>query len=78
MSPREGVLSDRSIKFMNPEYFPLDLGTQIDIESREAAENVVQFQGELGRQFQEAGLVPSVSPGRKVFQEFGLYNLYGC
>lgn len=52
------------------------LGTQIDIESREAAENVVQFQGELGRQFQEAGLVPSVSPGRKVFQEFGLYNLY--
>ena len=33
MSPREGVLSDRSIKFMNPEYFPLDLGTQIDMSN---------------------------------------------
>ena len=33
MSPREGVLSDRSIKFMNPEYFPLDLGTQLDMSN---------------------------------------------
>ena len=52
------------------------LGTQIDIESRETAENVVQFQGELGKQFQKAGLNPSVSPGRKIFQELGFYNLY--
>ena len=52
------------------------LGTQIDIESRETAENIVQFQGELGQEFKNAGLNPSVSPGRKVFQELGLYELY--
>src|SRR6056300_362770 len=52
------------------------LGTQIDIESRETAENIVQFQGELGQEFKNAGLNPSVSPGRKVFQELGLYDLY--
>ena len=52
------------------------LGTQIDVESRETAENIVQFQGELGEQFKNAGLNPSVSPGRKVFQELGLYNVY--
>ena len=52
------------------------LGTQIDLESRETAENIVQFQGELGKQFKNAGLNPSVSPGRKVFQELGLYNVY--
>ena len=52
------------------------LGTQIDVESRETAENIVQFQGELGQQFKNAGLNPSVSPGRKVFQELGLYELY--
>src|SRR6056300_162781 len=52
------------------------LGTQVDIESRETAENIVQFQGELGEQFKNAGLNPSVSPGRKVFQELGLYELY--
>ena len=52
------------------------LGTQIDVESREIAENIVQFQGELGEQFKNAGLNPSVSPGRKVFQELGLYNVY--
>jgi hypothetical protein len=52
------------------------LGTQIDIESRETAENIVQFQGELGKEFKNAGLNPSVSPGRKVFQELGLYELY--
>ena len=50
------------------------LGTQIDIESRETAENIVQFQGELGQEFKNAGLNPSVSPGRKVFQELGLYE----
>mgnify|MGYP003109223681 FL=1 len=52
------------------------LGTQIDVESREAAENIIQFQGELGQQFKNAGLNPSVSPGRKVFQEFGGYDLF--
>ena len=52
------------------------LGSQIDIESRETAENIVQFQGELGKEFKNAGLNPSVSPGRKVFQELGLYELY--
>jgi len=52
------------------------LGTQVDIEARETAENIVQFQGELGQQFKNAGLNPSVSPGRKVFQELGLYELY--
>ena len=52
------------------------LGTQIDVEARETAENIVQFQGELGQQFKNAGLNPSVSPGRKVFQELGLYELY--
>ena len=52
------------------------LGKQIDIESRETAENIVQFQGELGQEFKNAGLNPSVSPGRKVFQELGLYELY--
>ena len=52
------------------------LGTQIDVESRETAENIVQFQGELGEQFKNAGLNPSVSPGRKVFQELGFYKLY--
>ena len=52
------------------------LGTQIDVESRETAENIVQFQGELGQQFKNAGLNPSVSPGRKVFQELGGYELY--
>jgi hypothetical protein len=52
------------------------LGEQIDVESRETAENIVQFQGELGQQFKNAGLNPSVSPGRKVFQELGLYELY--
>src|SRR5210317_1471078 len=52
------------------------LGTQIDVESREAAENIIQFQGELGQQFKNAGLNPSVSPGRKVFQELGGYDLF--
>ena len=52
------------------------LGTQIDVESREAAKNIVQFQGELGQEFKNAGLNPSVSPGRKVFQEFGGYDLF--
>ena len=52
------------------------LGEQIDVEARETAENIVQFQGELGQQFKNAGLNPSVSPGRKVFQELGLYELY--
>jgi hypothetical protein len=52
------------------------LGTQIDIESRETAENIVQFQGQLGEQFKNAGLNPSISPGRKVFKELGLYELY--
>ena len=52
------------------------LGTQIDVQARETAENIVQFQGELGKQFKNAGLNPSVSPGRKVFQELGLYELY--
>ena len=52
------------------------LGEQIDVEARETAENIVQFQGELGEQFKNAGLNPSVSPGRKVFQELGGYELY--
>lgn len=52
------------------------LGEQIDVEARETAENIVQFQGELGQQFKNAGLNPSVSPGRKVFQELGGYELY--
>ena len=52
------------------------LGTQVDVEARETAENIVQFQGELGKEFKNAGLNPSVSPGRKVFQELGLYELY--
>ena len=52
------------------------LGEQIDVEARETAENIVQFQGELGQQFKNAGLNPSVSPGRKVFQELGFYNVY--
>ena len=52
------------------------LGEQIDVEARETAENIVQFQGELGQQFKNAGLNPSVSPGRKIFQELGGYELY--
>jgi len=50
------------------------LGEQIDVEARETAENIVQFQGELGQQFKNAGLNPSVSPGRKVFQELVFSN----
>ena len=52
------------------------LGVQIDLEAREAAENIVQFQGELGQEFRDAGLNPSVSPGRKVFQELGGYDVF--
>ena len=52
------------------------LGTQIDIESRETAENVIQFQGELAKEFKNAGINPSVSPGRAVFKNLGGYELY--
>ena len=30
-------------------YYKNVLGTQIDVESRETAENIIQFQGELGQ-----------------------------
>jgi hypothetical protein len=52
------------------------LGTQIDIEAEETAQNVVQFQGELGQQFKDAGLNPSVSPGQAVFKNFGGYDVF--
>ena len=52
------------------------LGEQIDLDVREKAETVVQFQGELGEQFKRAGITPSVSPGRKVFKDIGGYNVF--
>jgi hypothetical protein len=52
------------------------LGVQINKEVKETANNIVQFQGELGEQFKNAGLNPSVSPGRKVFEKLGGYNVY--
>jgi len=52
------------------------LGDSIDEDVMEQATTVVQFQGELGKQFKNAGLVPSVSPGRKVFKDIGGYNVF--
>ena len=52
------------------------LGDSIDEDVMEQARTVVQFQGELGKQFKNAGLVPSVSPGRKVFKDIGGYDVF--